>query len=307
VPDADADPSGRLSFDAATAVRRRGNSTSSFEVDIPPLWTVGDKPNGGVLLAMLGRAALRAVTPDHDEDRAGGGNADRAGRSAATDAPVVLAATATYLAAPTLTPATVEVTVLRQGRTVNHARAVLQQERRTLVDTVFVMGFLPSGGIPRHSDLPVPHPPQPEDCMKLGPQMPEVTVGILEATDIRVDPATALAIAPAPGAPATVQGWVRFADGRPPDALSLIYFVDAMPPAAMRIGSTGWVPTLSMSVYARAHPAPGWLCFAFTAHHVDAGMVDESCTLWDSTGRVVAQATQLARLRFRDEEVGAGP
>jgi hypothetical protein len=56
-----------------------------------------------------------------------------------------------------------------------------------------------------------------------------------------------------------------------------------------------------MSVYVRARPAPGWLGIRFTAHLVAAGMVDEVCTLWDSRGHVVAQATQLARLRFPDE------
>jgi hypothetical protein len=100
---------------------------------------------------------------------------------------------------------------------------------------------------------------------------------------------------------AELRGWLRFADGREPDALSLLYFVDAIPPATLRIGSSGWVPTLSMSVYARAQPAAGWLGLRFTAHLVESGMVDEACTLWDSRGQVVAQATQLARLRFPDE------
>ena len=33
-----------------------------FGAEISPEWTIGDKPNGGYLLAMLGRAAA-AVTP----------------------------------------------------------------------------------------------------------------------------------------------------------------------------------------------------------------------------------------------------
>jgi hypothetical protein len=38
-----------------------------------------------------------------------------------------------------------------------------------------------------------------------------------------------------------------------------------------------------------------------TANLVADGMVDETSVLWDSRGQVVAQATQLARLRFPDE------
>ena len=67
------------------------------------------------------------------------------------------------------------------------------------------------------------------------------------------------------------------------------------------IGSTGWVPTLQMSAYVRARPAPGWLGIRMTAGLVADGMVDETCVVWDSRGHLVAQSTQLARLRFPDE------
>ena len=86
------------------------------------------------------------------------------------------------------------------------------------------------------------------------------------------------------------------------DPLSLLYFNDAIPPATFRIGSTGWVPTLQMSTYVRARPATGWLGIRMTANLVADGMVDETCVLWDSHGQVVAQASQLARLRFLDEQ-----
>jgi hypothetical protein len=128
-----------------------------------------------------------------------------------------------------------------------------------------------------------------------------VPVGILETTELRLDPA-AVPFAPAPLAEvdpvAELRGWLRFADGREPDPLSLLYFVDAMPPPTLLIGSSGWVPTMSMAVYVRARPAPGWLGVRLSAHLVAAGTVDETCTLWDSEDHVVAQATQLARLRF---------
>jgi hypothetical protein len=131
-----------------------------------------------------------------------------------------------------------------------------------------------------------------------------VHVGIMEVLDLRLDPTT-LPYADAPpsadGPLAELRGRARFADGREPDPLSLLFLVDAIPPATLMIGSMGWVPTLQMSAYVRAHPAPGWLGIRLTAHLVTAGMVDETCTMWDRDNQVVAQATQLARLRFRDE------
>jgi Thioesterase-like superfamily len=275
-----------LSFDAATVLRPQVDG-STFDLDIHPLWTVGDKPNGGFLLALLGRAAAQAVGGD--------------GRATWE----VLSATVTYLAAPALSAAQIRTTVLRQGRTASHVRAVLVQGERALVDAVMVLGALAPGSEPRYNDLAPLSIPDPDQCVRLPPQTPEgVPVGVLVTTDLRLDPLTV------PGAPrpagegppvAELRGWLRFVDGREPDPVSLLYFVDAVPPATMLIGSTGWVPTLSMSVYVRAQPAPGWLGIRFTAHLVAAGMVDETCTLWDSRGYVVAQATQLARLRFPDE------
>ena len=275
-----------LSFDAATALRPRADGVT-FDLDIHPLWTVGDRPTGGFLLALLGRAAAQAVAIDS---------------GAAWD---VHSATVTYLAAPALSSAEIRTTVLRRGRTASHVRAVLVQSERTMVDAVFVLGALGPGTVPRYSDIAPLHIPAPDQCVGLPPYTPEgVPVGVLRTTELRLDPLTV------PGAPAQggegppvaeLRGWLRFADGQEPNAASLLYFVDAVPPATLLIGSSGWVPTLSMSVYVRARPAPGWLGIRFTAKLVAAGTVDETCTLWDSDGHVVAQATQLARLRFPDE------
>jgi hypothetical protein len=140
--------------------------------------------------------------------------------------------------------------------------------------------------------------------VRLPSQIPGgVRVGVMEVTELRLDPATVpfAETAPAGDARAELRGWSRFADGREPDPLALLYFNDAIPPATFMIGSTGWVPTLQMSAYVRARPAPGWVGIRMTANLVADGMVDESCVLWDSAGRVVAQATQLARLRFPDD------
>ena len=67
------------------------------------------------------------------------------------------------------------------------------------------------------------------------------------------------------------------------------------------IGSSGWVPTLQMSTYVRARPAPGWLKMRISANVVAEGVVDETCVVWDACDHVVAQSTQLARLRFPGE------
>ena len=280
-----------LSFDAATAVQPTGDP-ALFAADVHHLWTVGDKPNGGYLLALLGRAARITA------------------RSAGSPGWEVVSSSITYLRPPDLGPATVHTTVLRAGRTAAHVRAVLTQGADDLVDAVFVLGELPIDSTARYDGTPPFHAPDPGECVRLTPKIPTgVYIGIMDVLDLRLDPATLpFADAPLPaGTPAELRGWTRFADGREPDALSILFSVDAIPPATLMIGSTGWVPTLQMSAYVRAHPAPGWLAIRMTAGLVADGMVDETCTLWDSKGHPVGQSTQLARLRFPEEVAGPRP
>lgn len=275
-----------LSFDAAIASVLAPDGTT-FATEVHALWTVGDKPNGGYLLALLARAAREAATDGVAQDWE------------------VLSSSITYLRPPDLGPAEIRTTVLRRGRTAAHVRTVLVQGDNELVDAVSVLGVVPTGAVPRYVDVTPLICAAPDDCVRLPPTMPGgVRVGIMEVLDLRMDPSSIpfSGAPPAQGLPlAELRGWTRFTDGREPDPLALLFFVDAIPPATLMIGSTGWVPTLQMSAYVRARPAPGWLGIRLTAHLVSGGMVDETCTVWDSEGTVVAQASQLARLRFPDE------
>jgi hypothetical protein len=273
-----------LSFDVVSAVHET-DDPGVFGVDIHPLWAVGDKANGGYLLALLGRAARQVA---------------QAAGSASWE---VVSASVTYLRAPEAGPATVRTTLLRSGRTAAHVRAVLTQGADA-VDAVFVLGDLSGEPAVRYDGTPAFHAADPEQCVRLTPKMPTgVRVGIMDVLDLRLDPATVpfAVTPPAPGTPAELRGWTRFADGREPDALSVLFLTDAIPPATLMIGSTGWVPTLQMSTYVRARPAPGWLAIRMTGGLVADGMVDETCVVWDSRGHFVGQSTQLARLRFPDE------
>jgi hypothetical protein len=203
-----------------------------------------------------------------------------------------------------LGPAQIRTELLRRGRSAAQVRTVLAQDTDDLVDAVFVLGELPESPAPRYDGTPPLALPSPEQCVRLPPQIPGgVRVGVVAVTELRLDPATVpFRESPPPAdAVAEVRGWTRFDDGRQPDPLSLLFFVDAIPPATFMIGSTGWVPTLQMSTYVRARPVPGWLRIRMTANVVSDGMVDETCVLWDERDHVVAQSTQLARLRFPDE------
>jgi Thioesterase-like superfamily len=274
-----------IAFDTVTAVRPTSDPTV-FETDIHPVWAVGDKPNGGYLLAILGRAARLVGCGD-------GGPAWE-----------TVSASITYVAPPDLAPATVRTTLLRRGRTAAQVRAVLAQGGRDMVEAVFVLSTVPPAHARYDGIEPLVVAP-PEACEQLGTEIPGgMRVGLMAALDLRLDPLTnPFTGATHEGARAELRGWTRFRDGQEPDPLSLLFFVDGVPPATMMIGSSGWVPTLQMSAYVRGVPEPGWLGIRFTANLVAGGMVDETCVLWDSAGQVVAQSSQLARLRFPDESV----
>jgi hypothetical protein len=97
-----------------------------------------------------------------------------------------------------------------------------------------------------------------------------------------------------------LRGYLSFADGREPDALSLLLAVDCLPPATFDLGVTGWVPTLHLSAWVRSAPAPGPLVVRQTARLVQGRTVDETCDVWDSRGRLVATGHQLAGIRLPD-------
>jgi hypothetical protein len=120
----------------------------------------------------------------------------------------------------------------------------------------------------------------------------------MNRTDLRLDPESLAFTRGELSGRADLRGWVSFADDRPVDALALLFFLDALPPATFGLAFTGWVPTLSLTAYVRACPAPGPLRIRQTAHSIDDHRVDEVCEIWDSTDRLVGQATQLAAIRI---------
>lgn len=273
-------PAAASAFDRATAVAARPDS-SAYDIVIDPDWTIGDKPNGGYLLATMVRASV------HSLQLRGAVHTDPLGTSA------------TFLRAPGVGPATVRVEVLRAGRTASHVRATLSQHDTFCVDAVSVIGQLETGPDHRFTDPPPDLPPE-DECVLL-PAAREgspIRVNVLDVTDERLDPAVFAHLVGTPGGEPDLRGWMRFADGRQPDPLSLLYALDCFPPATMAIGSMGWVPTMQLTAYVHSRPAPGPLRIRQRATSVQGGLVSELCQVWDSGDLLVAQATQLAQVRF---------
>jgi hypothetical protein len=138
-----------------------------------------------------------------------------------------------------------------------------------------------------------------EDCTRLVPRTPDGTpVAIMEQVEVRLEPGSSDFITGPPSGRGELKGWLALPDGEAFGPSSLLFAVDAFPPATFEVESAGWVPTLELTVYVRALPAPGPVRVLQRAQLIEARRVDESCFVWDRRGRLVAQGTQLAGIRL---------
>ena len=231
-----------LSFDAVTAVQDT-DDPDLFGASIHPLWAVGDKPNGGYLLALLGRAARATGRGDGGRDWE------------------VLSSSVTYLRPPDPGPATVRTTLLRSGRTAAHVRAVLAQDGATWSTRCSCWATLPAETTVRYDGTEPFQVPDPEECVRLTAADPDRR---LRRHHGRArPPARPGHRCPSPDSPAARDARPSCAAGRAsptgasPTPSRCSSSLDAIPPATLMIGSTGWVPTLQMSTYVRASPGPG--------------------------------------------------
>lgn len=257
-------------FDTDTAIRREAGEF--WATTVTDRWNIGSAPNGGYLLALLTRALL-----------------------ADTGQPVPLSVTAHYLSPPPPGPAVIRTEVLKAGRRLSVATGGLWQGDRQQLRALGTFGDPDRFEGPSRVGATPPSLPPPESCppAQLGsiPTQNEIR----HRFDFRLPPDFDWSRVE-PGRPLQVAGWIRFADGRQPDPLSLVTLADAFPPAALGVATLRWAPTLELTVHVRARPAPGWVAGRFSSRFLRHGLLEEDGELWDSTGELVAHSRQLALL-----------
>jgi hypothetical protein len=261
----------RFPFSEISSVSARG--PGSFHANVSPEWTIGGKPNGGYLLAMLGRAAASLTAQDH-----------------------VMTASAHYLHAPEPGAVGIEGELLRGGRSTSQVRARLSQGDRACVEALVTTSQFDPSVVPFWDDgVPViDHVPY-GDCMRLPARTPDGgRVPMLDQIDLRLEPGSSGITSGKPSGRGEFRGWLGLPGEESFDPISLLFAVDAFPPTTFDIEFSGWQLTLEVTVYVRAVPAPGPVRVLKRAQLIDAQRVDETCYVWDQTGRLVAQGTQLA-------------
>jgi acyl-coenzyme A thioesterase PaaI-like protein len=308
----DTDP--MTTFDEATAVTRRADGLYEARPDarfaMAPGGSTTAAINGGALLATVMRAVLSESPLPHP-----------------------VATSAHFLRVAAVAPAEVQVTWLKQGRTAATARAALVQDGKVILDTTMTVGTVPgpersgsdrsgsdrsgsgdSGAWPAGATIqadgeaasvltwtgPPPGFPAIEDCVDLGKwrgtMAADGTVGYAAQVEVLMDPATVGWRLDEPSGLPEMRGYFQLRDGQDPDPYVLAMAVDGLPPVVFGLGATGWAPTVELTWHMRAVPCPGPLAVAARARHVSGGWFDEEAEVWDSSGRLVAQSRQLARV-----------
>ncbi len=265
----------RLPFANVSALTAR--AADRFDAEVNLEWTIAGKPNGGYLLAMLGRAAVSVGAHSH-----------------------VIAASAHYLLAPTPGPVAIAAELLRHGRSMSQVKARMSQDGTACVEALLTTSELRAAvspywqrGLPEISQVPY------DECTRLVARLPDGNrVAMLDQVELRLDPHSSALTTGRPTGRGELRGWLALPEDEPFDPTSLLFAVDAFPPATFDIEFSGWVPTLELSVYVRALPAPGPVRVLQRAQLIDGHRVDELCYVWDRTGRLVAQSSQLAGVRL---------
>ena len=263
-------------FDEDTALTppSTGPGAGTWTGTMSDRWDIGDKPNGGYLLATAIRAMGGALGPEH---------------------PHPFSVNAHYLRPGEAGPVSVDVELVRQGRTLSTVAASLTQSGKERLRLIGSFGDLTRNGGPSVVAGSPPDLPPPGECVSRNANSIHYKPSrIAQHMDVRLNPATGWTRG-APSGVADISGWLRFTDGREADVLSLALFADAMPPAVFEVlPNSQWVPTVELTVHFRAVPAPGWLRGRFTTRFLVGGFFEEDGELWDSTGQLVAQSRQLA-------------
>lgn len=243
-------------------------------------WRIGSVPNGGYILAVIGRA-LRAALPHQDP----------------------LSINAFYLSPCTLGEVEITVEPLRANRGTSFATATLWQNGEMKVrataaytDLHRVNGQTWLGNAP-------PEAPPFADTTANEARMLEIHDSVdtrlvrgYEVFDRGDIPGTGEFVA-----------WLEHRDRAEIDTLDMLMFADIMPPPVFTLfGPYGWVPTIELTVQVRNKPAPGPILGRLRSWHLTDGITESDGDFWDSEGQLIALARQTMKVKVPEEGSNLG-
>ena len=249
-------------------------------------WWVVNGPNGGVIAALMVRAAQHCLA----EDRC------------------VRTVTTHFVSAPKEGSVTIEVTVERQGKIAGFASLRMLQQDRLIATSLVAVAEVDQ--VPHQwEQRNFPKLPALEDCWMMKTTPPLVPL------HSRWDRRWGLGV---PGQPDTstvaggyeAGGWIRLSEPEPFDEALLAAMADAWVPAIMAHTDLAvHAPTLELTVQIRADPrelvitSDNYCAAVFRQLSGGEGFVDETGEIWSPDGQLLALSRQLAVLLPRDDDM----
>jgi acyl-coenzyme A thioesterase PaaI-like protein len=260
-------------FADGIVVRPLGDGT--FAATLPAAWTVGQRPHGGFLLALIAKCGL-AMVPAPDGQRP----------------PDPIAVSAQFLAPPEVGPVLLRTDIRKSGRTAGVISVHLEQRGRSCVEATLTTGRLPAEPAV-WSDLPKLAPEPPANAIDLAVLPAARAFKLATVCDVRLDPADAGFLEGRVGDPLRLRMWAR-PKSATPDPLFALVAGDISPPVTFNLGRYGWSPTVQLTALLRSRPDPGWFRIEATSRAVHGAWFDEDTLVIDSAGKLVCQSRQLA-------------
>lgn len=265
-------------FSSASKVRSLGDGT--FTADLSPDWTVGNRPHGGYLLALMGRTAMQVATSAGGTDGADAGALD----------PV--AVSAQFLRSPEIGPVLLRTELRKYGRTAAVIAVNLEQRGRSCVESMITVGRM-ADEPPAWSDLPDMPAKPPADALDMATVPGASAFKLSRTCEVRLDQANTGFLHGRAGDPLRLRMWARPRNEQP-DVLFGLVAADISMPVTVNLGRFGWSPTVQLTALLRSRPAPGWLRVEVGCRAVHGQWFDEDALVIDSTGRLICQSRQLA-------------